>query len=126
MRKKIIFQKCNYNNIFFLLNIIMTFINFMIEYHLYLEESEVDENEYYKYNLPIQMINYLYTYNISDFIAFIPYLIRKRILKKIEVNIFDTNTEDNNTYTDEKTSNLIYTNSEKSDSKKRKKKSYYN
>ena len=77
MGKKIIFQKCNYNNIFFLFNIIMTFINFMIEYHLYPEESEVDENEYYKYNLPIQMINYLYTYNISDFIAVIPYLIRK-------------------------------------------------
>ena len=121
MRKKIIFQKCNYNNIFFLLNIIMTFINFMIEYHLYPEESEVDENEYYKYNLPIQMINYLYTYNISDFIAVIPYLIRKRILKKKELNIFDTNTEDNNIHTDESNSNLIYTNSEKSDSKKKKK-----
>ena len=126
MRKKIIFQKCNYNNIFFLLNIIMTFINFMIEYHLYPEESEVDENEYYKYNLPIQMINYLYTYNISDFIAVIPYLIRKRILKKKELNIFDTNTEESNSHTDGSNSNLIYTNSEKSDSKKRKKKFCYN
>ena len=100
----------------------MTFINFMIEYHLYPEDSEVDMTEYYKYYLLIQMINYLYTYNISDFIAIIPYIIRKRILKKKEVNIFDIKIEDNNnTHTDEFNSNLIYTNSEKLDSKKKKK-----
>ena len=121
MGKKIIFQKCNFNYIYFLFNIIMTFINLLIEYKLYPgEESELDESED-KYFLPIQILNYLYTYNISDFIAVIPYLIRKRILKKKELNIFDTNTEDNNIHTDESNSNLIYTNSEKSDSKKKKK-----
>ena len=67
MKKKIIFQKCNFNYIYFLFNIIMTFINLLIEYKLYpQDESELDESED-KYYLPLQMINYLYTYNISDF-----------------------------------------------------------
>ena len=49
-------------NIYFLFNIIMTFINLLIEYKLYpQDESELDESED-KYYLPLQMINYLYTY----------------------------------------------------------------
>ena len=107
MKKKIIFQKCNFNYIYFLFNIIMTFINLLIEYKLYpQDETELDESEY-KYYLPLQMINYLYTYNISDFLAVIPYLIRKRILKNKEVNIDK--------------SKLIYISGEKSELKKKKK-----
>ena len=107
MKKKIIFQKRNFNYIYFLFNIIMTFINLLIEYKLYpQDETELDESEY-KYYLPLQMINYLYTYNISDFLAVIPYLIRKRILKNKEVNIDK--------------SKLIYISGEKSELKKKKK-----
>ena len=83
MNKKIIFQKCNFNYIYFLFNIIATFLNFFIEYKFHPEGSEIKEPEH-NYYLPLQMINYLYTYNLSDFLAVIPYLIRKRILKKKE------------------------------------------
>ena len=43
MGKKIIFQKCNFNNIYFLLYIVMAFINHFIEYKLYPDDDEVDE-----------------------------------------------------------------------------------
>ena len=119
MNKKIIFQKCNFNYIYFLFNIIATFLNFFIEYKFHPEGSEIKEPEH-NYYLPLQMINYLYTYNLSDFLAVIPYLIRKRILKKKGENII--NNRFNNIYPHNDSATLIYISSEKSESKKRKKK----
>ena len=85
MNKKIIFQKCNFNNIYFLFYIIMNFINLLIEYELYPNNIEVKESAS-KYFLAIQIINFLYIHNISDFLAIIPYFIRKKLLKKKEEN----------------------------------------
>ena len=118
MSKKIIFQKCNFNYIYFLFNIITTFLNFFVEYKLYPDESEIKEPEHHYY-LPMQMINYLYTYNLSDFLAVIPYLIRNRILKEKGNNIINDRTSNIHPGCD--SISLIYINSEESESKKKKK-----
>ena len=56
--------------------------------------------------LSSQIIN-LYVEHISDFLAIIPYFIRKALLKKAEDNITNIKNEDNkNTHN----SNLIYNN----------------
>ena len=86
MSKKIIFQKCNFNYIYFLLYIIMQFANIFIEYKFELKKEEVNVSPD-KYFLPAQIINDFYIHNISDFLAIIPYFIRKKILKKKEKNI---------------------------------------
>ena len=68
--------------------------------------------------LSSQIIN-LYVEHISDFLAIIPYFIRKALLKKAEDNITNIKNEDNkNTHN----SNLIYNNRIKIISKEKKKK----
>ena len=117
MNKKIIFQKCHFNNIYFLLYIIMDCIDFFIEYKLYPDKTEIKE-PVSKYYLAIQILINLYIYNISDFLAIIPYLIRKKLLKKKEENV-NLKTEDNNNTDDSPliyndNTELIYDNKKKS------------
>ena len=45
MGEKIIFQKCNFNNIYFLLYIIMFLINLFIESYNFTEDSEIDVSD---------------------------------------------------------------------------------
>ena len=71
----------------------MNFINLLIEYELYPNNNEVKESAS-KYFLAIQIINFLYIYNISDFLAIIPYFIRKKLLKKKEENKDNKNIDD--------------------------------
>jgi len=121
MNKKIIFQKCNFNNIYFLFYIIVNFINLLIEYKLYPNKEEIKEPEF-KYYLAIQIINYLYIHNISDFLAIIPYFIRKKLLmKKSEKNI-NKKVEDKEDNKDNKNIDnftLIYNENKLSDKKKK-------
>ena len=106
MGKKIIFQRCQFNNIYFLLYIIMDFLNHLIEYKLSPSVNEINELKS-KYLLPSQILILFYIGNISDFLAIIPYFIRKALLKKAEDNITNIKNEDNkNTHN----SNLIYNN----------------
>ena len=117
MNKKIIFQKCHFNNIYFLFYIITDCIDFFIEYKLYPDETEIKE-PVSKYYLAIQILINLYIYNISDFLAIIPYLIRKKLLKKKEENV-NLKTEDNNNTDDSPliyndNTELIYDNKKKS------------
>ena len=63
----------------------MNFINLLIEYELYPNNNEVKESASIFF-LAIQLINFLYIHNISDFLAIIPYFIRKKLLKKKEEN----------------------------------------
>ena len=118
MSKKIIFQKCNFNNIYFLLYIIMFFIDLFISYKLY--PKEIDVNEPSKYLLPTQIMYHLYIYNLSDFLAIIPYFIRKRLLKKKEENII-INTDDTEDKKHLYDSALIYNDNIKIESNKKKK-----
>ena len=113
MDKKIIFQKCNFNNIYFLCHIIASFIGLVIESTIH--SSETDEIKS-KYILPLQILIKLYITNLSNFIAIIPYLIMKRLVKKNKENIIDFKNEDNR-ITKNKT--LIYNNYEKSMIKKK-------
>ena len=95
MRKKIIFQKCHFNNIYFLFYIIADCINLFIEYKLYPDKTEITIPES-KYYLPIKMLINFYIYNLCDFLAVIPYFISKKLLKKKETNINIENEEDKN------------------------------
>ena len=122
MNKKIIFQKCNWNNIYFLLYIIMFFINLFIESFNYSIDLEVEDSEKYKYNLSQTILN-LYLLNLSDFIAIIPYFIRKKLLRKKEepeVTISKIDENDNS-----ENLSLIYTDNKLMEINKRKKKVVY-
>ena len=87
MNKKIIFQKCNFNTIYFLLYIIFGIIDNIIKYnnHPNFWNKSRDDSEN-KISLSYRLL-LLYTSNISDFLAFIPYLIHKNYQGKIEILI---------------------------------------
>ena len=106
MAKKIIFQKCNFNNIYFLFYFIISFINHLIERNLFSikEESNKNNSKFNKY-LPAKILNNLYIANLSDFLAIIPHLIRKRLLWKKQNSISSIEIEDNKESEDLK---LIY------------------
>jgi len=107
MQKKIIFQKCNFNNIYFLFIIIIIFIDLLIENKLILNEEELNKikNEGANVYLPTRILINLYITNLSDFLAIIPHLIRKRLLKKKQEKISSVEIED---YNHDDGKNLIY------------------
>ena len=120
MSKKIIFQKCNFNNLYFLFYIIINFLHLFIGYNLYPKEPNSPDDKdrtIPKYILPTLIIFHLYTYNISDFLAIIPYFIRKRLLKRKERIIPDKQIEDNNN----DNSQLIYNDNKLSVTNRKKK-----
>ena len=114
MAKKIIFQKCHFNNIYFLFFTITVFIDNYIENYLSPDESKLKDTES-NYYLPMQILNYLYISNVSDLLAIIPYFIRKKLVKK-EENIINVKNEDKKN-SDER--HLIYNDYEKSMVKKK-------
>ena len=122
MAKKIIFQKCNFNNIYFLFYFIISFINHLIERNLFSlkEESNKNNSKFNKY-LPSKMLNNIYLANISDFLAIIPHLIRKKLLKKKQEKITPVEIEDNKESEDLK---LIYNDKNILITNKKKKKFY--
>ena len=100
----------------------MFFINLFIESFNYSIDLEVEDSEKYKYNLSQTILN-LYLLNLSDFIAIIPYFIRKKLLKKKEKpEITISNIDENN---NSETLSLIYTDNKLIESNKRKKKVIY-
>ena len=105
MGKKIIFQKCHFNNIYFLFYIIMDFVNQFIEYKLEPDNNEI-KGATTNYYLPLQILINFYIHNLSDFFAIIPFFIRKKLLKKKEKNN-NIETEDNKNINDIE---LIYNN----------------
>ena len=104
MNRKIIFQKCNFNYIYFLFYTIMYIVNIIIEKYIYPDEIYNDESEFANFAIPSEILFDLYIPNISDLIAIIPYFIRKRLIKKEENIITDEQSKD---------SELIYHNFEK-------------
>ena len=100
--KKIIFQKCQFNNIYFLFYIIAYFINILIEHNL-----ESDMSYFNSYILPIKILDNLYIYTISDFLALIPHFIRKKLVKNKNDNITNINIEDNNNNNNNNNNDLL-------------------
>ena len=84
MKKKIIFQKCNFNYIYFLFYIIAFIIMLIID--VFLDPSDIKENsenkdlDNFDYEISKQILE-IFILNISDFIGIIPYLIRKKLLQ---------------------------------------------
>ena len=124
MPEKIIFQKCNYNNIYFLFYIIMFLANLFIESYNYTPDFEIEVTEKDIIYLSLQILK-LYLSNLSDFSAIIPYFIRNKLLMKKEENIKakDINSETNEIENSESLT-LIYTDTKFFEINKRKKKLY--
>ena len=120
MDKKIIFQKCNFNNIYFLFYVIIDFIDILIAFQFYPKEKEIKEPES-KYFLPVQILNFLYIHNLSDFLAIFPYFISKKLIKRKEeenINIKNEEKADNENINE---SPLIYNDNQKLAFKQKKK-----
>ena len=82
--KKIFFQKCSFNNIYFILYILMTLVEPIIKYktHPYFwEENTQEQKENIEYLLPYEILVF-YNKNIADFFAIIPYLIMRKLSKE--------------------------------------------
>ena len=99
--KIIIFRKCNLNYIYFLLYTISYIIILVIEDFLVLDEdfkNRENQKKTHYYELSLEILN-LYIANISNFIAIIPYFIRKKLLginndnKEKEINLDRKNTK---------------------------------
>ena len=88
MNKKIIFQKCNFNNIYFLLYIIIYILeaSFIIPFTLKNYLDKYPEKNGKNYFLFLRQIIITYLSNITDFIEIIPYFIRKKLIKKNDVS----------------------------------------
>ena len=100
MKKKIIFQGCNFNYIYFLLYIIAYIIMLIIDYYLDPKKFIKSEEINFKNYISKEIID-IYSFNLSDFIAIIPYFIRKKLsqsnneIKNEEKNNTDENDENN-------------------------------
>ena len=78
MDKKIIFQKCNFNYIYFLFYFLTTVIMIIIDN--YLEPENIKgENKKSKYDYINKQILEVFTFNISDFFAIIPFFVSKKL-----------------------------------------------
>ena len=111
MSKKIIFQKCNFNNIYFLFYIISRIIQYIVEYYFKSEYLKVDSEK--KYSSSNRMLSQ-YFYAISDLLSFIPYLISNRLSKNKKRNLLFENKEADQYI------KLIYNNEMKSKSRRKK------
>ena len=80
MKKKIIFQKCNLNSIYFLSYILAYIISIFINYFLYENEPIEIYSEAFNFFIARGMLE-IYCINLSDFIAIIPYFIRKKLVQ---------------------------------------------
>ena len=81
MCKDIIFQKCHFNNIYYLFHFIVVFLNILMDYCIFNDEKDKRQDIINNY-LASKILNNLYIANLSDFLSIIPYLIMKRLLKK--------------------------------------------
>ena len=118
MKKKIIFQKCNFNYIYFLLFIFAYILMLIFDNGLdpdYVKENATKENKnkaIYLYEINKEILK-LFSLNLSGFIAIIPYLITKKLLKSKKDSTNDEHKEQ---------IKLIYNELNQTDAKKKMKK----
>ena len=121
MSKKIFFQKCNFNIIYYIFYLIAGVIDTTIKYNYYPIAFVQNKEKDAKYYLSFSILR-LYVSNISDFLSIIPYFIRKKKLKNNKENeksqIADLNNEDEK---QNESNQLIYNDVKELQSGKRKK-----
>lgn len=125
MDKKIICQKCNFNYIYFLLYFLTTVIISIIDNYLD-PESIKEKKNINKYDYINYQILEVFIFNISDFLAIIPYFISKKLTLS---NNEDNKKEERDTYTEKRTNTedtehleLIYNDFKQTEKEKRRKK----
>ena len=113
MKKKIIFQGCNFNYIYFLLYmvsyIIMVIIDYFLDPNKFVKKEEIN----FKHYISKEILD-IHSFNLSDLIAIIPYFIRKKLsknnneIKKEEKNNNDKNDENGENNELKENEELIY------------------
>ena len=110
MKKKIIFQKCNFNYIYFLFYISTYIVTLVIDNFLEPEEIQANDSKNEGYDIFYYRINVtiidIFSLNVSDFIAIIPYLIRKKLSQSNNNN--DDNNNNNESSETRESIKLIY------------------
>ena len=110
MKKKIIFQKCNFNYIYFLFYILTYIVTLVIDNFLEPEEIQANDSKNEGYDIFYYRINVaiidIFSLNVSDFIAIIPYLIRKKLSQSNNNN--DDNNNNNESSETRESIKLIY------------------
>ena len=118
MKKKIIFQKCHFNYIYFLIYILAYIITLIIDNFLVIVDANKNESDNYFYYINREILE-LYSFNLADFIAIIPYLIRKKLSQSNN----DNKKEEDNGHKEKK--ELIYNDSTISGAKIKPKKIFF-
>lgn len=125
MEKKIFFQKCGFNYIFFFFYFIALFIKLIIQNSIiYRTENELDDNdERKKYLYSGAFLMLIYLSNLSDFLSFIPYKIVSKLSKE---NKKENNNDENMNTTlrdrdTEDSRSLIYNNAHEMELEKKNK-----
>ena len=117
MKKKIIFQKCHFNHIYFLIYILALVITVIIDNYLTIDGNDENEQDNYFYYISGEILE-LYSYNLADFIAIIPYLIRKKLSQSNNNNKKEAEkSEDNESNGNKEKRELIYNDSKISGAK---------
>ena len=112
MKSKIIFQRCNFNYIYFLFYIIIYIILLIIEAFLFQEElKSLFSNKYF---LTSKQMLEIFISNLSDFFAIIPYYIRKKRIRKNNDNKEEEKDIDNKNNENKEKVELIYNESKQS------------
>ena len=126
MNKKIIFQKCKFDYIYFLLYAIayaiMQILDHSTDIDDYLKENPGKNEDNNHFELSKQLI-IAYSSNTADFLAIIPYFIRKRLIKKSNVcsKKIETSEIDDKVNESKGQNELIYNDIQISEAQKRKK-----
>ena len=124
MKKKIIFQKCNINYIYFLLYVLSCALMKLIDRYLDPENLIKEGAKKTKYDYINKELLEVYTFNLSDFFAIIPYFIRKKLMisnndnKNEERSLGNEKSENTE---DKSQLELIYNDFKQSETDKRKK-----
>ena len=82
MEKKIIFQKCSFNYIFFVLYFITCFAYSNVENKIISKTIEEVNEKYLDYYYQIFEMLFIYIFTLSDFLAIIPFLIKTLCLNR--------------------------------------------
>ena len=121
MDKKIIFQKCSFNYIYFILYFVVLFINIVLDY-INIYNSSEEEIKVMPYYFASSKLLFTYVSILSNFLAIIPFLIKKKFTKKHEVKTNDSSDLEIDSNKDKESTSLIYNSSNEVEKNKKNRK----